>query len=154
VTDALAGIDHVIAGVRDLEIAREAWRRLGFILSPRGRHIDQPTGNDCMMFPSDHSELLGVVDPDYSAHRLRNFLAWREGLVGLALAPVGSAEEARAALSRGLHPSEPRPLARQIELPEGTGLPGQQIAFAEMPNGSLALPAREANGAILLFAEG
>jgi len=114
----------VIVGVRDLETAREAWRRLGFTLSPRGRHIDQPTGNYCVMFASDYIELLGIVDPDDSAHRLGNFLAWREGLMGVAFAPVGGAEEARAALSRrGLHPSEPRSLARQIELPEGTVLP-------------------------------
>ena len=123
-TDALAGIDHVIVGVRNLEAAREAWRRLGFTLSPRGRHIDQPTGNYCVMFSHDYIELLGIVDPDDSAHRLGNFLAWREGLMGVAFAPVGSAEEARAALSRrGLHPGEPRPLARQIELPDGTALP-------------------------------
>jgi catechol 2,3-dioxygenase-like lactoylglutathione lyase family enzyme len=122
--DAIAGIDHVIVGVRDLEAARETWRRLGFTLSPRGRHIDQPTGNYCVMFPSDYIELLGVVDPGDSTHRLGNFLAWREGLMGLAFAPVGSADDARAALLRkGLHPAEPRPLARQIELSEGTVLP-------------------------------
>ena len=122
--DAIAGIDHVILGVRELETARATWRRLGFSLSPRGRHIGQPTGNYCVMFPGDYIELLGLVDSDGSAHRLSNFLAWREGLMGVAFAPVGSAEEARAALSRrGLHPSEPRPLARQIELPEGTALP-------------------------------
>jgi catechol 2,3-dioxygenase-like lactoylglutathione lyase family enzyme len=122
--DAIAGIDHVILGVRDLETARATWRRLGFSLSPRGRHIGQPTGNYCVMFPGDYIELLGLVDSDDSPHRLSNFLAWREGLMGVAFAPVGGAEEARAALSRrGLHPSEPRPLARQIELPEGTALP-------------------------------
>src|SRR5438067_1608228 len=35
----IAGIDHLIVGVRDLEQARLGWRRLGFTLSPRGRHI-------------------------------------------------------------------------------------------------------------------
>jgi catechol 2,3-dioxygenase-like lactoylglutathione lyase family enzyme len=122
--DAIAGIDHVIVGVRDLESAGEVWRRLGFTLSPRGRHIGQPTGNYCVMFPSDYIELLGAVEPGDTSHRLGGFLGWREGLMSVAFAPVGSAEEARAALSRrGLHPSEPRPLARQIELPGGAAQP-------------------------------
>jgi hypothetical protein len=44
--------------------------------------------------------------------------------MAVAFAPAGTAEEARAALlRRQLHPSEPRPLARQIELPQGTVLP-------------------------------
>ncbi len=54
-----------------------------------------------------------------------SMLFWR-GARGLAsrVAPAGTAEEARAALlRRQLHPSEPRPLARQIELPQGTVLP-------------------------------
>ena len=34
-TNAIAGIDHVIVGVRDLERARAGWSRLGFTLSPR-----------------------------------------------------------------------------------------------------------------------
>lgn len=136
--DAIAGIDHVIVGVRDLEAARETWRRLGFTLSPRGRHIEQPTGNYCVMFASDYIELLGLVEAGDAAHRLGNFLAWREGLMGLAFAPAGSAEEARTALAaQGLHPNEPRPLARAIESPEG----------AVMPRFSLvSLPAAETPG--------
>ena len=104
--DAIAGIDHVIVGVRDLEAARETWRRLGFTLSPRGRHIEQPTGNYCVMFASDYIELLGLVEAGDAAHRLGNFLAWREGLMGLAFAPAGSAEEARTALAAPGAPSD------------------------------------------------
>ncbi len=134
----IAGIDHVIVGVRDLETARRSWRRLGFALTPRGRHIDQPTGNYCIMFPSDYIELLGIVGPADSPHRLGNFLAWRKGLMGVAFAPVGSTAEAATALSRrGLHPSAPRPLAREIELPEGTALPRFSL---------VSLPAEETPG--------
>ncbi len=119
--DGIAGIDHVIVAVRDLEGARDAWHRLGFTLSARGRHIGQGTGNYCVMFPADYIELLGVADAADSVARIQAFLAGREGPMGLAFAPAGSAEEARAALQRRqLHPSEPRPLARRIELPEGT----------------------------------
>lgn len=114
----------MIVGVRDLEAAREAWRRLGFAMSPRGRHIAQPTGNYCVMFGSDYIELLGVVDPSDATHRLTSFLAWREGPMGVAFAPIAGAGAARdALLARGLHPSETRPLARHIELPEGPVAP-------------------------------
>jgi catechol 2,3-dioxygenase-like lactoylglutathione lyase family enzyme len=120
----IAGIDHVILGVRDLDAARRTWTRLGFTLSPRGRHIDQPTANYCVMFASNYIELLGVVGGDATGHRLGDFLAFREGLMGIAFAPRGSAEEVRAALAEcGLHPSAPRALARRIELPEAEALP-------------------------------
>ena len=124
--EPIAGIDHVIVGVRNLEDARETWRRLGFTLSPRGRHIDQPTGNYCVMFAADYIELLGIADAAAAGpHRLGDFLKWREGLMGAAFAPSGGAEQAHAALfERGLHPSVPRPLSRAIELSEGTVLPG------------------------------
>jgi hypothetical protein len=122
--NGIAGIDHVVIGVRDLERGRMGWTRLGFTLSPRGRHLGQATANYCIMFPRDYLELLGIVGDDAHSHRLGAFLAHREGIVGPAFAPSGSPQEARDALAAlGLHPSEPRALGRQLELPEGTVVP-------------------------------
>jgi len=122
--NGIAGIDHVIIGVRDLERARMGWTRLGFTLSPRGRHLGQATANYCIMFPHDYLELLGIVGADAQAHRLETFLAHREGVVGPAFAPADTPEAVRDALTAiGLHPSEPRALGRQLELPEGTVVP-------------------------------
>ena len=122
--NGIAGIDHVIVGVRDLEQARMVWSRLGFTLTPRGRHIGQGTANYCIMFPSDYVELLGIVDPEDFVQRLDAFLARREGLMAMAFAPGAAPEEVYSALlARRLHPSEPRPLARQLELAEGTVVP-------------------------------
>jgi hypothetical protein len=122
--NGIAGIDHVIIGVRDLERARLGWSRLGFTLSPRGRHIGQGTANYCIMFPSDYLELLGIVDPNDFVRRLDAFLVRREGVMATAFAPTGGTEEVRSALlGLQLHPSEPRPLGRQLELPEGTVVP-------------------------------
>jgi len=136
--NGIAGIDHVIVGVRDLERARQGWSRLGFTLSPRGRHIGQGTANYCIMFRSDYVELLGIVDPSDFVQRLDGFLAQREGLMAAAFAPVAAAEEVRAALlGGGLHPSEPRPLGRQLELPEGTVVPRFSL---------MSLPADETPG--------
>src|SRR5271163_3683044 len=132
--NGIAGIDHVIIAVRELEDARTAWSRLGFTLSPRGRHIGQGTANYCVMFPSDYLELLGIVDAADSVERLDAFLARREGPMTVAFAPAGTVEEARAALlRRQLHPSEPRPLARQIELPQGTVMP--RFSLISLPPG-------------------
>jgi catechol 2,3-dioxygenase-like lactoylglutathione lyase family enzyme len=116
----IAGIDHVIVAVRDLESARRGWVRLGFKMTPRGRHIGQATANYCIMFADDYLELLGAVAPDAFADRLNAFLAQREGPMSAAFALSGSPEEVRSALlSRALHPSEPRSLARELELPDG-----------------------------------
>ena len=57
---AIAGIDHAIIGVRELEPARETYTRLGFTLSPRGRHIGRGTANYCIMFEHDYLELRGI----------------------------------------------------------------------------------------------
>ena len=136
--NVIAGIDHVIVGVRDLEQARLAWSRLGFTLSPRGRHIGQGTANYCIMFPSDYVELLGIVDENDFVQRLDAFLLRREGLMAAAFAPAASLEEVHQALmQRQLHPSEPRPLARRLELPEGTVEPRFSL---------ISLPAEETPG--------
>ena len=118
--NGIAGIDHVIVAVRDLEQARRVWERLGFSFSPRGRHIGQGTANYCIMFAGDFLELLGIVDPDDRVQHLAAFLSQREGPRAVAFAPQGAPEEVRSALlERQLHASEPRALGRRMELPEG-----------------------------------
>src|SRR5215831_14766162 len=137
--DEISGIDHVVVGVRDLEQARLAWARLGFTLSPRGRHIGQGTANYCIMFVSDYVELLGVVDQNDFVQHLDSFLLQREGVMAAAFAPAAGLEELCAALlGRQLHPSEPRSLGRRLELPEEGSV---------MPRFSLmSLPAEETPG--------
>ncbi len=123
-SNGIAGIDHIIVGVRDLEAARSDWARLGFAVTPRGRHIGQGTANYCIMFPRDYLELLGFVERDEHAHRLEAFLARREGPMSVAFAPERDAAATGAALAaRGLHPSAPRALGRALELPEGAVTP-------------------------------
>jgi hypothetical protein len=98
--------------------------RLGFTLTPRGRHIGQGTANYCIMFERDYLELLGFVERDEYGHRLEAFLAQREGPMSVAFAPTRDAADTQAALTGlGLHPSEPRELGRALELPEGAVIP-------------------------------
>lgn len=128
----LAGIDHVVIAVRDLDRARIGWTRLGFALTPRGRHLGQGTANYCIMFGRDYLELLGFVEPDEYRHRLEAFLARREGPMSLAFAPSESSAAARDALAaRGLGAGEPRALGRQLELPEGTVVP--RFSLLDLP---------------------
>ena len=120
----ITGIDHALVGVRDLEASRAAWSRLGFTVTPRGRHIGWGTGNYCVMLEEGYIELLGIVDPGDFVQNLDTFLARREGLMAAAFAPAAEPDAVRPALLRQhLHPSEPRPLARQIESPEGAVMP-------------------------------
>ena len=134
--NGIAGLDHIVVGVRDLERARLGWTRLGFTLTPRGRHLgaDGPCGtaNYCSMFARDYLELLGFVEPDEHARRLNAFLARREGAMAVAFAADGPAEAAAALLGAlGLHPGEPRALGRQIELPDDTVVP--RFALLALP---------------------
>src|SRR5580704_13851844 len=123
-TNGIAGIDHIIIGVRDLEAARRGWMRLGFTPTPRGRHIGQGTANYGIMFGRDYLELLGFVERDEHAHRLETFLAQREGAMSVAFTPEHDTAATAAALAaRDLHPSAPRGLGRALELPEGTVTP-------------------------------
>lgn len=132
----ITGIDHVLVGVRDLEAARADWARLGFALSPRGRHFGWGTANYCIMFDEEYIELLGHVAPDQPDNGLGAFLAGRQGLMGLAW---GSADRDASAASLRAAGIECRveDLARQIELPEGPAL--IQVLLGRLP--SAATPA-------------
>lgn len=124
---AITGIDHVLVGVRDLERARAAWRRLGFTVTPRGRHIGWGTANYCIMFGFDYVELLGIVDPAQPVQGLDRFLETREGLLGVALA-TADAEAAHAAFwAAGIADGPPRDLARLLELPDGPVRPAFRL---------------------------
>lgn len=116
---AITGIDHVLIGVRDLEVAAKQWRRLGFQLTPRGRHIGWGTGNYCIMFERDYLELLGIVDPAQFTNNLDRFVKTREGLMGVAFATEDSEACARQLRAAGIVPDGPKSLKRTLELPEG-----------------------------------
>jgi hypothetical protein len=125
----IPAVDHTLVGVRDLEAARTAYARLGFTLSPRGRHIGWGTANYCAMFEQGYIELLGIVDSAQFTNNLDRFLARREGQMGLAFGTPDAEASARALSARGLSPSEPRDLARELELPEGTVLPRFKLVY-------------------------
>lgn len=129
--DTITGIDHVLAGVRDLERARSGWADLGFTLTPRGRHIGWGTGNYCIMLDQGYVELLGVVNPGEFLNNLDTFLSHREGLMGLAFGTDDPARCAAALQAAGIAPDGPKDLKRKLELPEGEVLPEFSLLFLD-----------------------
>lgn len=126
---AIAGLDHTLVGVRDLAAAAAAWARLGFTLTPRGRHIGWGTANYCIMLEAGYVELLGIIDPAQFTNDLDRFLAEREGLMGLAFASADAAATARALAALGIAAEGPKALARLLELPEGAVRPRFSLLF-------------------------
>lgn len=118
----ITGIDHILLPVRELEAARMGWTRLGFTLSPRGKHLGRGTGNYCVMFDHDYIELFGIIGPEPASPEYVAFLAEREGPMKLAWATGDTHATATALAGLGLHPAAPRDLSRQIELPEDTAV--------------------------------
>ncbi len=118
-TARIAGIDHVLIGVRDLEAARARYGRLGFNSTPRGRHVGWGTANYCIMLERDYLELLGIVDPGGFSNGLDELLAEREGLFAVALGTADAPATQAAWAAVGGEPSEPRALGRLLESPEG-----------------------------------
>ena len=81
----ITGIDHALIGVSDLKAARLSYERLGFTVTPRGRHIGWGTENHTVMFENDYLELIGVADPTKQIHNLDKFLINGDGLLNVVL---------------------------------------------------------------------
>lgn len=120
VTDRpIAGVDHALIGVADLDAARDTFTRLGFTISPRGRHIGWGTGNYTIMFEYDYVELLGVIDPSQYIHRLDEFLETGEGLLNVALGTTDADAAFGWLQAQGVDAAPPEQLQRLLETEEG-----------------------------------
>jgi catechol 2,3-dioxygenase-like lactoylglutathione lyase family enzyme len=123
------GVDHIVLCVRDLDAARDRFRRMGFTLTPPATH-PFGTGNSLAQMGSSFIELLSVVDPEripphanerfsFAAHNA-DFLARGEGMSMLVI----SSEDARADQARwrkaGLTTFEPVYFERGAKLPDGS----------------------------------
>jgi hypothetical protein len=116
----LAGLDHLVVAVRDLDAAAAEWTALGFTLSPRGLHSAHiGSANYTMMFGEDYLELLGVVTPTPHNQALRDFVAAREGLDRAAFTTTDAAAGADALRARGVDAAGPVHFSRPVPLPDG-----------------------------------
>lgn len=118
---SLAGLDHLVVAVRDLDAAAVEWAGLGFTVSPRGLHSPHiGSGNHTMMFGDDYLELLGVVAPQPHNEALRAFLDTREGLERAAFTTTDAEAGAAALRARGLAATGPVHFSRPVPLPDGS----------------------------------
>lgn len=111
-------IDHIVIDVRDrMAEGAEAWRRLGFQLTPMGRH-SLGSANHLAVLGRDYLELLGT---DVPGGPLRPDIApYPVGLNGLVFR-TGDAEALSAGQqARGVPIGPAQAFHRPVDLPDGT----------------------------------
>lgn len=124
-------IDHVVIAVRDLDAAREAYRRLGFTLTPVARH-PFGTANSLVQLHGSYIELLAVADPalipepaegrySFAAFN-RDFLERREGPSMLALRSANAAADLADFEANDLPTYAPVSFQRLARTPNGDDL--------------------------------
>jgi catechol 2,3-dioxygenase-like lactoylglutathione lyase family enzyme len=124
-------IDHVVLAVRDLEVARETYRRLGFTLTPVSRH-PFGTANSLIQLHGAYIELLAVADPapipdpaegrySFAAFN-RDLLARREGPSMLALQSANAAADLADFEANDLPTYAPISFQRLARTPTGDDL--------------------------------
>lgn len=114
----IGGIDHAVLAVRDLDAAQETFERMGFALTPRGRHT-LGSQNHCVVFGDDYLELLWLPPDLKTRPFIADFLERGEGLAALAL-KTGDVDAARTELNAaGLEPSAPMDFSRPVQLSGG-----------------------------------
>ena len=115
----ITGIDHTLSVAADLEATAALYRKLGFTLTPRGRHIGWGTANYCIMFADDYLELLGIVDASQFVNGLNTQLDSRgPGVSGLAFATDNAAQAHAMLEAHGLS-DRLADLSRLVELDSG-----------------------------------
>ena len=121
-------IDHLVLAVRDLDAARETYRRLGFVLTPVARH-PWGTANSLAQLNGSFLELIAVADaaaipePTETAYSFgafnRDYLEAREGLSMLALRSNDAEADRRAFAAADLPVYDPFRFERTATGPDG-----------------------------------
>ncbi|WP_439572087.1 VOC family protein [Phreatobacter sp.] len=116
----IAGLDHLVIAVGDLEQAAAGWTALGFTLSPQGFHPPElGTANHTIMLGRDYIELLGVARAtDYNARTLA-FIGEGEGVEHFALASDDADAVASFMRGQGHAPVGPGIFGRAVRRPDG-----------------------------------
>jgi hypothetical protein len=111
-------LDHVVVNARDrIEDAAACYRRLGFDLTPLGRHT-LGSMNHLAVLAHDYLELVGT-DPTAATVR-RELLDHPMGLNGLVFATANAQELYRGLAGRGAPVEPPAEFARPVTLAAGS----------------------------------
>ncbi len=128
-------IDHVVVNVHDrMAQAADLYRRLGFALTPQGRHT-LGTINHLAMFGADYLELFGVPADGGSVNG--DAIAGAEGLSAIAFATEDATAVHAALASAGAPVLPALDFSRPVALPDGA----QDAAFRVVRLAPEATPA-------------
>lgn len=137
------GIDHLVLPVRDLEVARERYARMGFTLTPPARH-PWGTANSLVQLQGNFLELLSVADagkiPEHGLGQFsfgafnRDYLEEREGLSMLVLDSEDARADRDSFAAAGLKTYLPFDFSRSARTPDGrTATVAFTLAFTMDP---------------------
>jgi len=125
-------IDHPVIAARDLDAARVSFERLGFMVPPRGSHVEWGTGNLCIMFPDDYVEIRGIIDASrFTMYLDEHFDAYGEGLMGVAFGVADIERSHAEMLQNGVAAGTLQSLSRNFEHPEGWTQPSFKLCAPE-----------------------
>jgi hypothetical protein len=143
---SIAGIDHAVVAVKDLDAAAENWKRLGFTISPRGTHsAHMGTGNYTIMLGDDYIELLGVLVATEHNAPSRAFLDRNGGgIERIAFTTPDASAGAAEIRGMGYAAIGPTDFERPVTLPDGRQSAAKFSTFL--------WPVDEAPGGVRLFA--
>src|ERR1043166_4092016 len=118
---SIAGIDHAVVAVKDLDAAAANWKRLGFTISPRGTHsAHMGTGNTTIMLGEDYMELLGVLNATEHNVPSRTYLAQTGGgIERIAFTTPSAAAGAAELRIMGYQAIGPTEFERPVTMPDG-----------------------------------
>ena len=119
-TPGIAGLDHAVIAVRDLDAASQTFTRMGFTLAPRGLH-STGSSNHNIMLGSDYFELLTVPNANPLQAYFHEFQRHHEGLAALALTGTDVAAALPVLAEQGFEPSAPRDFSRAVTQGSRTG---------------------------------
>ena len=143
---SIAGVDHVVVAVKDLDAAAANWKQLGFTISPRGTHsAHMGTGNYTIMLGEDYMELLGVLSATEHNAPTRTYLEKTGGgIERVAFTTLSAAAGAAELRTMGYAAIGPTDFERPVIMPDGSKAAAKFATFL--------WPASEAPGGVRLFA--
>jgi len=143
---SIAGIDHAVVAVKDLDAAAANWKQLGFTVSPRGTHsAHMGTGNYTIMLGEDYMELLGVLQATEHNAPTRAYLEQTGGgIERVAFTTPDAAAGAAEIRGLGYAAIGPTDFERPVTMPDGAQSAAKFATFQ--------WPVKEAPGGVRLFA--
>lgn len=112
--------DHAVLITRDLGRCADAFRRMGFTVSPRGEHDVLQTLNHTIVFPENYLELLAVKKPLAMNVAFGQMAAAREGIWFVVLRMSDPDGLVRALRAQGIETEDPVGFSRIVEI-DGKG---------------------------------